>query len=118
MWRNRRPRGPTSQVGANLEPGTVVVSELHAKIREYDEESAEEMMKTILLCLMFTSSVFAQSPPQAAIPIRSATLPLIEHRAIANDPLSVAGPRGALLGTQDGRFEAWIYPWKIFDNIR
>ena len=75
-------------------------------------------MKTILLCLMFTSSVFAQSPPQAAIPIRSATLPLIEHRAIANDPLSVAGPRGALLGTQDGRFEAWIYPWKIFDNIR
>ncbi|HLJ78931.1 MAG TPA: hypothetical protein VKT75_16035 [Acidobacteriaceae bacterium] len=33
-------------------------------------------------------------------------------------PFSVVGPRGALLGQQDGRFEAWLFPWKIFSNLR
>ena len=33
-------------------------------------------------------------------------------------PFSVVGPRGALLGSQDGHFEAWIFPWKIFNNMR
>ena len=36
----------------------------------------------------------------------------------AANPFSVAGPHGALLGTQDGRFEAWVYPWKILENLR
>jgi hypothetical protein len=75
------------------------------------------MMKMTLLCLLLGSSAFAQVPP-ASVPLRSASLPLIEQRAISADPFSVAGPRGALLGTQDGRFEAWIYPWKILDNLR
>ncbi len=33
-------------------------------------------------------------------------------------PVSVVGPRGALLGEQDGAFEGWIFPWKIFSNLR
>lgn len=33
-------------------------------------------------------------------------------------PFSVIGPRGAILGEQDGRFEAWVFPWKIFSNLR
>ncbi|HTW78630.1 MAG TPA: hypothetical protein VME23_03695 [Terracidiphilus sp.] len=33
-------------------------------------------------------------------------------------PFSVIGPRGALLGQQDGTFEAWIFPWKILSNMR
>jgi glycogen debranching enzyme len=33
-------------------------------------------------------------------------------------PFSVIGPRGALLGRQDGSFEAWLFPWKIFSHIR
>lgn len=33
-------------------------------------------------------------------------------------PVSVIGPRGALLGEQDGSFEAWIFPWKIFSHMR
>ena len=32
--------------------------------------------------------------------------------------LRVVGPRGAILGLQDGSFEAWIFPWKIFSNLR
>ncbi len=33
-------------------------------------------------------------------------------------PFSVVGLRGALLGEQDGSFEAWIFPWKIFSHLR
>ena len=33
-------------------------------------------------------------------------------------PFTVVGPRGALLGQQDGRFEAWVFPWKIFSDMR
>ncbi len=32
-------------------------------------------------------------------------------------PFSVVGPRGALLGSQDGHFEAWVFPWKIFTGM-
>jgi glycogen debranching enzyme len=37
---------------------------------------------------------------------------------VANKPVSVVGPRGALLGEQNGKFEAWIFPWKIFSGLR
>lgn len=47
-----------------------------------------------------------------------AGLPRIEQRVAPFDPFSVAGPRGALLGTQDGSLEAWIYPWKIFSHLK
>jgi len=33
-------------------------------------------------------------------------------------PFSVIGPRGALLGSQDGGYEAWIFPWKILSDMR
>ena len=33
-------------------------------------------------------------------------------------PFSVVGPRGALLGEQNGVCEAWIFPWKIFSDLR
>ena len=28
------------------------------------------------------------------------------------------GPRGTILGSQDGSYEAWIFPWKILTNMR
>ena len=39
--------------------------------------------------------------------------PMISSDIMAQKPFSVTGPRGALLGQQDGSFEAWIFPWKI-----
>lgn len=55
-------------------------------------------------------------PPQ--IPFED-TVPLkIVRSAIPPNPFTVVGPRGAILGTQDGSFEAWIFPWKIFSNLR
>jgi glycogen debranching enzyme len=42
----------------------------------------------------------------------------ISREAVPDKPLSVIGPRGALLGDQSGRYEAWIFPWKIFSGMR
>jgi hypothetical protein len=40
----------------------------------------------------------------------------IDREAIPSRPFTVVGPRGAILGWQDGTYEAWIFPWKIFSN--
>ncbi len=45
-------------------------------------------------------------------------LPRISRQAEPVKPFSVLGPRGALLGQQDGRFEAWVFPWKILSGLR
>jgi len=42
----------------------------------------------------------------------------IRNQIMAQKPFTVTGPRGALLGQQDGSFEAWIFPWKILSNLR
>lgn len=42
----------------------------------------------------------------------------ISREAVAGKPFSVVGPRGALLGQQNGTYEAWIFPWKIFSGMR
>ncbi len=58
--------------------------------------------------LSLLPSFATQQPNQPAI-----------HRDItATRPFTVTGPRGALLGQQDGVFESWIFPWKIFSNLR
>jgi len=47
------------------------------------------------------------------------TLPLkVVGHAIPANPFTVVGPRGAILGAQDGSFEAWVFPWKVFSNLR
>jgi glycogen debranching enzyme len=42
----------------------------------------------------------------------------IVRNAVPSNPFAVVGPRGAILGRQDGSFEAWIFPWKILSNLR
>lgn len=42
----------------------------------------------------------------------------ISREVVANKPVSIVGPRGALLGEQDGKYEAWIFPWKVFSGLR
>src|ERR1700689_1964940 len=43
---------------------------------------------------------------------------VIRSDAMAEQPFGVTGPRGAILGQQDGSFEAWIFPWKILSQMR
>ncbi len=78
----------------------------------------------LLVLLSFTAVPRAscqssdQSPVLAKFPFED-TVPLkIVREAIPSRPFTVAGPRGAILGQQDGSFEAWIFPWKIFSNLR
>ncbi|MGB6727095.1 MAG: hypothetical protein WBE74_14415, partial [Terracidiphilus sp.] len=33
-------------------------------------------------------------------------------------PFSVVGPRGAILGQQDGTCEIWLFPWKVLSDLR
>ena len=76
----------------------------------------------LLLSLTVAAPCKAQqnepSPSLANFPFEN-TVPLkIIREAIPSRPFSVVGPRGAILGLQDGSFEAWIFPWKIFSNLR
>ncbi len=51
-------------------------------------------------------------PPQTQEPLT------ISRDAIPSRPFSVIGPRGTILGQQDGSFEAWLFPWKVLSNLR
>ncbi len=59
-----------------------------------------------------------QSPIVVKFPFENSVPLKIVREAIPSRPFTVVGPRGAILGQQDGSFEAWIFPWKIFSNLR
>ncbi len=52
-----------------------------------------------------------------SMPVLARDMPLISQETVAGKPFSVIGPRGAVLGQQDGTFETWIFPWKIFSGM-
>lgn len=56
-------------------------------------------------------SAITNFPFQDTVPLK------IVRPALPSLPFSVVGPRGAALGRQDGSFEAWIFPWKIFSHF-
>lgn len=58
------------------------------------------------------ASVLVKFPFDESVPLK------IVREAVPTKPFTVVGPRGAILGRQDGSFEAWIFPWKIFSNLR
>jgi glycogen debranching enzyme len=41
----------------------------------------------------------------------------IREEAVPSKPFSVVGPRGAVLGQQDGSFELWVFPYKVLSNL-
>ena len=70
------------------------------------------------LCASPASQNAAQSlTPVQAFPLSHSPLALVQP-AIPQMPLTVVGPRGALLGQQNGVFESWIFPVKLFTNFR
>jgi glycogen debranching enzyme len=62
-----------------------------------------------------TNSEFPQTPGFSLNPHSG---PSIVRRTAPWNPFTVSGPRGAILGQQDGVFEAWIFPWKILSDLR
>ena len=82
---------------------------------------------TGILLLSLPGLAIAQAPPPplpvsmpslTAFEMKARGLPLIAREVAPIKPFSVVGPRGALLGRQDGSYEAWIFPWKIFSDMR
>lgn len=77
-----------------------------------------------LVFLLLTSSplLYGQIRPLATTPdfVSTSEAPplLISREAVPVKPFSVVGPKGAILGQQDGKFETWIFPWKIFSGMR
>jgi glycogen debranching enzyme len=72
-------------------------------------------------CFLLASAVgFTQSTSTAlaSFPDSAESELHIRRPAIAQLPFSVVGPRGALLGQQDGVYEVWRYPWKILNQMR
>lgn len=54
--------------------------------------------------------------PIAAFPLRHDPITLERH-VEAEKPFTVAGECGALLGQQNGSFESWIFPVKLFSHL-
>jgi len=80
------------------------------------------MFLLFLLPLSVTAPLSGQTSDQAPVLTKFSfeeSVPLkVAREAIPTRPFTVAGPRGAILGHQDGAFEAWIFPWKICSDLR
>ncbi len=81
----------------------------------------------VLVFFGATSTGVSQLPPPPvptplsslpAFAVHARDLPSITREPVFTKPFSVVGPRGALLGQQDGTYEAWVFPWKIFSGMQ
>lgn len=70
------------------------------------------MSALVVPVLSQTIAPVAEFPFQETVPLK------IVREAVPARPFTVIGTRGCVLGRQDGSFEAWIFPWKIFSNLR
>src|SRR5258708_931056 len=84
---------------------------------------AERPMR-ISLALLFTilggTAVSGQSLPLHPVPrfpMASSSLRIM-HPAELTKSFTVAGESGAVLGQQDGTFEAWLFPVKVLSAFR
>jgi glycogen debranching enzyme len=82
-------------------------------------------MKAVALLLLFGCTAISPSNAQAngssylsKFPSEDSVALKIVRDVIPSRPFTVVGPRGAIMGRQDGIFEAWIFPWKIFSDLR
>jgi glycogen debranching enzyme len=80
----------------------------------------------VIFLICSAAAIAAQAEPPATacssglpgFPFAESVPLKITREAVPSEPFTVIGPRGAILGQQDGSFEAWIFPWKIFSNLR
>jgi hypothetical protein len=80
------------------------------------------LLGALALLVSSTVQLPAQSsipalPPVPEFPFQSASPIEISREVDPSRPFSVVGPHGALIGQQDGTLEAWIFPWKVFNQL-
>ena len=86
----------------------------------------KQVAYALALCLLSAATSLCQSnapsgelSPRLKKFVFEDSVPLkIVRDVVPSKPFTVIGPRGAFLGQQDGSFEAWIFPWKLFSNFR
>src|SRR5580658_9367418 len=66
-----------------------------------------------IAAFLCAASAHAQIP---AFPLTQTGL-VISRPTQPPQPFTVAGPRGVLVGTQDGQFESWILPIKLLSHL-
>ena len=72
----------------------------------------------VAIALSFSSSLQAQGDFATVPAFALDNNPLkIERPARQNQPFSVVGERGAILGQQDGTFELWSLPVKVLNSV-
>ena len=80
----------------------------------YTDPAMNTAIKLALPALLALSSVaHAQTP---AFPLTEKGL-VISRPTQPVQPFTVAGPRGVIVGTQDGQFESWILPVKLISHL-
>jgi glycogen debranching enzyme len=66
-----------------------------------------------------TQTALPAIPALPAFPIQSQPGQLsLTRDVMPSHPFSVVGPRGTVLGQQDGSYEVWVFPWKVLSNMR
>ncbi|HEY1950748.1 MAG TPA: hypothetical protein VGG97_27280 [Bryobacteraceae bacterium] len=70
------------------------------------------------VCLLHLTCLAAvELKPLARFPISTSPLTIVRNSEPAK-PFTVAGEHGAIFGQQDGECEGWIFPVKIFSQLR
>lgn len=84
--------------------------------------SARILLLMGILCMAgpaYPQAALQSLPALPAFPLQSVPeQPVIQREAVPSRPFSEIGPRGAVLGQQDGSCEVWLFPWKILSNLR
>ncbi len=83
-----------------------------------------KVVKAVVFCGFFAGSLHALMAqgntqwlqPVAKFPLADDPIALRRHTE-AEKPFTVAGECGAMMGQQDGRFESWIFPVKLFSHM-
>jgi glycogen debranching enzyme len=73
--------------------------------------------------LLMTGAAFPQTtlqplPALPVFPLQPQEQLVISREAVTLRPFSVVGPRGAVLGQQNGAYEFWLFPWKVLSDMR
>src|ERR1700680_4899164 len=70
----------------------------------------------LLIPAALISLSVAAHPQIPAFPLAKSDL-VISRPTQPQQPFTVAGPRGVLVGSQDGQFESWILPVKLLSHL-
>src|SRR6202045_824882 len=100
------------------------INRCHARLPLGESMKPASLALSLVLSLASIATAQANTPSSENPPFltkfpfeNSAPLNIVRE-VVPSKPFTVVGPRGAMLGRQDGSFEAWIFPWKIFSNFR